>query len=303
MVSKINYFLLFILISGVMATSCVNDKPNEETEQIEEILKAEIDSTASTLVKYNNTLFSIPSPYQIGFLIKKQGLDYNSEYLNPTENASKYSENFTKALNLGVYGADLGYLNIYEQNSEAIKYFSTVKKLAQDLGVSGAFNPSTIKRIENNMGNKDSLLYILSNTYRDADRYLKENNREDIGVLILAGGWIESLNLMTEIVKINRKQEIINRIGEQKQPLDNLIKILSPYYNQSEHYSKLVDGFIDLAYEFDGIKVDYSFEEPTVDPENRITTINGSTKIVISDEQLKTISSKVTTIRKQIIEQ
>lgn len=108
---------------------------------------------------------------------------------------------------------------------------------------------------------------------------------------------------MTEIVKINRKQEIINRIGEQKQPLDNLIKILSPYYNQSEHYSKLVDGFIDLAYEFDGIKVDYSFEEPTVDPENRITTINGSTKIVISDEQLKTISSKVTTIRKQIIEQ
>jgi hypothetical protein len=60
--------------------------------------------------------------------------------------------------------------------------------MANDLNLSSAFSEGLIKRIENNMGKQDSLLYILSNTYRDVDVYLKENQRQREGVLVLAGG-------------------------------------------------------------------------------------------------------------------
>lgn len=299
--NKINIQVLFSIIYLLFIT-LVSCNPDKKGEVIEESLEVEIDSTASTLVRFNNALFCIPSPHQIGFLIKDKNIDYNKEYLNLTSKSQNYTNNFKKALNLGVYGANLGYLNIYDQIPDAISYFSVIKVLSQEIGISNAFDMETINRIEKNMGNKDSLLHIISNTYRKADTYLKDNNRNDIGVLILAGGWVESLYIMTQIILDKKDQEIINRVGEQKHPLDNLIKILSPYYNQSEEYSQLIDHLIDLAYEFDGIECLYTYAEPDVEPENKLTIINSKSEVIMSDEQLKTITNKVNSIRNKIIE-
>ncbi|MFH2141215.1 MAG: hypothetical protein ABIJ97_02240, partial [Bacteroidota bacterium] len=269
---------------------------------INNLIEAQIDSNSTTLIKFNNTLFSVPSPYEVSYLIKRESIEYNKEILNPTNRSHNYTNNFKKALNMGVYGADLGYLNIYQQTPEAVNYFSTVKILAQELNMSNAFDKKTIQSIENNMGNTDSLMFIISNTYRRADEYLKDNGREDDGVLILAGGWIESLYILVEIADLDKNTEVIIRIGEQKHPLDNLIKILSPFYNNSAEFSELIDMLIDLAYEFDGIDIHYTYEEPTIDVANKLTTINSKSELVMTDQQLKIISEKVSDIRKFIVE-
>lgn len=255
------------------------------------------------LVEFGGTLFSIPSPYQIAVLVKDLNLEYNKDFLNPTTNMSKYTNNFKKALNLGVFGANLGYLNIYEQTPDAINYFGVIKKLSEDLDLLGAFDAQTINRIETNMGNKDSLMFIMSNTYRKSDAYLKANDRTDVGVLILAGGWIEGLNILCNLaIQDPLQQEIIYRIAEQKHPLENMIKILSPYYNETKEYTELIEALIDLAYEFDGIDINYTYEAPEVDVENKLTVINSKSEVIISDEQLKTIYKKIDEIRKTIIE-
>lgn len=290
-------FIVFSVVALFFAWSCTSQEEKDKEKELE----VKIDSSASMLVKFNNTLFSVPSPYQMAMLAREQKIDFNKDFLNPTSNVNKYSTDFKKALNLGVYGANLGYINIYEQNPDAITYFAVVKSLAAQLNIIGAFNPKTISRIEKNMGNKDSLLYILSSTYRTADQYLKDNKRDDMGVLILAGGWIESFHIIIDIAKKQNNQEIINRIGEQKHPLDNLIKILSPYYNQSEDFAKLVDSLIDLAYDFDGIDFKYKYEEPVVDVKAKTTTVTGKTEVIISGEQLKTISDKISKIRLNIV--
>jgi len=133
-------------------------------------------------------------------------------------------------------------------------------------------------------------------------KYLKDNNRNDIGVLILAGGWIESIYMMTQIAQTKYNKEISTRIGEQKHPLDNLIKILSPYYNQSEEYGKFIDALIDLAYDFDGIDINYIYFTPTVDVKNKLTVINSKSELMMTDQQLKTVSDKISVIRKKIID-
>ncbi len=295
--SKVLVLLLVMLMLWI--GGCKSDGTTEDI--IETEIDNQIDSSAITLIKFNNTLFSIPSPYQIAYLIKNQNISYNKDILNPYNMSSNYTNTFKKALNMGVYGADLGYLNLYGQTPDAIQYFSTIKILSQDLNMDNAFDKETMKSIENNMSNIDSLMYIMSNSYRKIDEYLKDNGRESDGVLILAGGWIESLYIMCQIALNNKDTEVIIRIGEQKHPLDNLIKILSPYYNNSDEYTELIDSLIDLAYEFDGIDINYTYEEPVVDPENKFSIINSKSELIMSDQQLHTIIDKVEIIRKSII--
>lgn len=289
-----------MLIASFAINGCGSDGNNED--KIEQNIESNIDSSQGTLIKFDNTLFSIPSPYEIAFLVKNSKLDFDKSLLNPYNKSHNYTNNFQKALNLGVYGANLGYLNVFEQNSEAIQYFSVIKILSQELGIENAFDKQTITRIENNLGNKDSLMFIVSNSYRKADQYLKDNNRNDIGVLILAGGWLESTYMMTQLAQSSKNKEIATRIGEQKHPLDNLIKILSPYYNQSKDYAELIDALIDLAYDFDGIDINYTYAAPTVDVKNKLTVINSKSELIMTDQQLKTISDKIITIRKKIVD-
>ena len=64
--------------------------------------------------------------------------------LNSSDNLSKYNSNYQKALNLGIYGTDLGYTNIYEQNQDGIKYLSSIKSLAEGLNIGQFFDILTI---------------------------------------------------------------------------------------------------------------------------------------------------------------
>jgi len=302
---KVSKIVLFLFIMGVFSIgfySCGNDDGTNGEETIDENIDKEIEDHGSTTLQFEGALFSIPSPYEIAFLVKNQRIDYNKEFLNPVNRSHNYVNNYKKALNLGVYGADLGYLNIYEQTPDAVSYFSAIKILSQELDISNAFNNETISRIEKNMGNKDSLLYIISNTYREADKYLKDNNRNDLGVLILTGGWLESFHILVQIAQNDKNPQIIKRIGEQKYPLENLITILNPFYNESHDYAKLIDELVELAYIFDGIDVEYTYIKPDVDVKNKLTIINSTSELVMSDEQLDMISEKLTEIRNNIIE-
>ncbi|MFQ3579098.1 MAG: hypothetical protein SNJ71_03035 [Bacteroidales bacterium] len=290
-----------LVIAGCVLMSCESSTKNTETSlQLEESFE-EKDETSGQLIRFNNVVFSVPSPYQFAFFIKDLGIRYNKEYLNPSKNVGNYNTNFKKALNMGIYGTDLGYLNIYEQVPDAIEYFATIEKLSGELNLNNAFDGGIINRIKNNMGNQDSLLYILSNTYREADAYLKDNDRNATSVLILAGGWIESLYILTQVYKSNPSPKVAQKIAEQKHPLDNLIKILSPYYNLSKEYITMIDQLIEIAYDFDGVDYKYEFKEPTHEPKKKFTTINSISELTISDEQIQNITKKIQVLRGNII--
>jgi hypothetical protein len=283
----------------MLTLSCRQEKKSG-TNSLEKALEVELDTT-SKVIKFENSLFSVPSPYQLSILIKSIGANYNAELLNPSNNFKQYTSLFKKAINMGVYGADLAYLNIYQQSPSAITYFSVIKILAQDLGLSAAIDPKIFERIENNIDKQDSLLYIMSNTYRDVDFFLKENQRQREGSLVLAGGWIEAMYFLTKLSIETKNEVLVQRVGENKQPLENLIKVLSPYYNESDDLKKLVDDLIDLAYEFDAIETTYEYVEPTTKPAVKLTKVHSVTKIVVSDEVLNTIDSKISSIRSSLI--
>ena len=122
-------------------------------------------------------------------------------------------------MNLGIYGADLGYVTIYDQTQDALGYLNAAKKLADELGVAGAFDAQTIGRFQKNLGNQDSMLVLVGVAYRSSDTYLKNNDRSDVSGLVLAGGWIESLYFATNTYKIKPNEDVKRRIAEQKSSL------------------------------------------------------------------------------------
>lgn len=270
-----------------------------DTPKKDNNLKA--DSVKSTLFQVGDEIFSIPSPIQSAAMLKNQGANFDIELLNSPNKAPSYSTKFQQAVNLGVYGADLGYVTIYEQTQNALSYLNSTKKIADKLGVSGAFSPELIERFELNMGDKDSMLVLVSEAYRASDSYLKNSERNDVGGLILAGGWIEALYYTSQASKDLNNQSLKNRIGEQKSSLENLIKLLQKYASQNGEVADFVEELIDLYYMFDEVEITYTFVKPSTDPDVKTTTINSTSEIVITDEQITIITDMIAQIRNNII--
>ncbi len=259
-----------------------------------------VDSTQSAIINVNGEIFSIPSPIQTAFLIKNSGAAYSKDILNAANKSAQYATNFSKALNLGIYGADLGYVTIYDQTQDAIGYLNSAKKLADELGVSGAFDTKTLERFQKNLGNKDSMLVLVGVAYRSSDAYLKNNDRSDVSGLVLAGGWIESLYFATNVYKTKPNEDVKRRIAEQKSSLQSLIKLLTQYYSQPE-YTEFIDNLNDLSTVYDGVEFKYTYEKPTTDAEKKVTTVNSKTDVKITPEQIESITQKIKSIRSLIV--
>lgn len=285
---------LLLSVSALFASGCGNSNKQDPDDL------PPVDSTQTTILNMNGEIFSIPSPIQTAFLIKGSGAAYSKDVLNPANKSSQYSTNFSKALNLGIYGADLGYVTIYDQTQDAIGYLNSAKKLADELGVSGAFDTQLIDRFSKNLGSKDSMLVLVGVAYRSSDAYLKNNDRSDVSGLVLAGGWLESLYFATNVYKTKPNEDVKRRIAEQKSSLQSLIKLLTQFYSQPE-YTEFIDNLNDLSTVFDGVEFKYTYEKPTTDADKKMTTINSKSEVKITPEQIETITQKVKSIRSQIV--
>jgi len=286
--------LVLLSLTALLASGCNNGnkKDNDEIPPV--------DSTQSTILNVNGEIFSIPSPIQTAFLIKSTGAKYDKTILNPANKSASYSTGFSKGVNLGIYGADLGYVTIYDQNQDAIGYLNSAKKLADELGVAGAFDAKTIERFQKNLGKQDSMLVLVGDAYRSSDTYLKNNDRNDVSGLVLAGGWIESLYFATNVYKTKNTEDVKRRIAEQKSSLQSLIKLLKQYYSQPE-YTEFVDNLEDLSTVYDGIEFKYTYQKPSIDPSNKMTVINSKSEIKITPEQIESITQKIKNIRTQVV--
>jgi hypothetical protein len=175
----------------------------------------------------NSILQQIPSPLEISVLLKESGTRYNVGILNNADNLSKYNSNYKKALNLGVYGTDLGYTNIYEKNEDGIKYLSSIKSLADGLNIGQFFDIETIGRLATNSKHLDSLLLITTQNFNSINHYLQTQSRANLSVLLLTGGWVEAMQITCQVAsKDPKNKELMEKIGEQKIILEQIVLLL-----------------------------------------------------------------------------
>ncbi len=270
--------ILFLPLSALILTSCGGS--DDSATEIPDSIKNAVATSKLEVSKQviNDLVQNVSSPIEMAALIKNEGVPFSKNYLSDPDYVDNYNTAFEKALNLGVYGADLGYMNIYDKTSLIINHITSIKKIAEDLKIGQFFDFSTLKRLASNNENLDSLMYISTSSFNKMDNYLRENKRSDLSTLMITGVWIEGLYLATQVSLKSKNKGIQDRIGEQKISLDNLMLVLK-LFEKDNTFAGIIADFQEIKTVFEPVKISVEKGEPTT------KEVDGSLVIVQNDIQ------------------
>lgn len=276
------------LVAGCSGSSDENDIQN-----------VDVDST--DLVTADSTLpvvdYSVPTPNELFEIIKLQGGKQQMNLVNSLENSENYVDAKSKALNFGVYSADVAYLSCFGIGIDFLKYFKKIEELGEELGISGAFDEGVMERIENNEANADSLFMISNDTYYNSYMYLEENQKGVELSLIMAGGYIESLYIITNLVKTYSDTDpIVEKIGDQKVVMENLIDFISQYGDDAS----VADVITDLKSLSEVFEKNMTFQESSSkvsNSEDGTLMISGGGAYIMTKDAFDKIKAKSAELR------
>ena len=295
--------ICLIVASAAFWTACGEaPKGDDAITDTEATAAADGQNDLDKAERVKHVFRAVPSPMEMASMLKKTGATYNADLLNDVKNVNKYNTSRSQALNLGIYGAGLSYTSVFNQNQESIIYLSCAKKLADNLGVSKAFDDETIERMESNVDNRDSLLNIVSETYYMLDAYLKENGRENISAMVVAGGWVEGLHISTSVAMSSEKpsDELLSRIADQKISLKNLIELIEDY-NTGEKLDEVLTDLKTLSDVYEtAVKVETSESKKSKDSDG-MAVIGDNVTTTFSPKGLEEIHRAVQEIRARYI--
>ncbi len=285
-------FFLFLLLSWTFVIQQATAQTNRNEEEV-----------------LRNLIKSIPSPLELSSLIKEVGVQYNDTILNPPYRAASYNTDYGQALNLGIYSTDLGYVNVYKKrDTTAAAYLGSLVSVADGLNIESLIDFAAITQY----AFANDLNGLLSETYTSFDKinkHLIEHERPDLSVLILTGGWLETLYLTCQVAKDFPNRLLDERIAEQKIVLDQILPILEEY-QEGEAMLSLYEKLKELEDLFKKIKIK---QKAKADENFRIARLgdldviiygeddDNKNKIKYKAEDLENILNLSALIRKQIV--
>ncbi|MEM8940494.1 MAG: hypothetical protein AAGC64_14245 [Bacteroidota bacterium] len=295
---------LFFLGALAFLAACGSGNKPDEQAFLESLDSATVEGPEISEEVISSVLQQIPSPLEISVLLKESGTKYDKQLLNSPDNISKYNSNYHKALNLGIYGTDLGYTNIYEQNQDGLDYMGSIKDLADGLSIGQFFDIETIGRLATNSKNLDSLLLITTQNFNSINQYLQEQGRANLSVLLLAGGWLEAMHITCEVAASDpSNKELQETIGSQKIILENIVLLLSFYQQVDQNMASLLTDMQALQTEYENIEIVTTYEESTFEIVDGVMVIkdNSSSEIKITDQNIENIKNLIGSVRNKII--
>jgi hypothetical protein len=233
-------------------------------------------------------------------VIDEKNGHFNAEFLNSVNNATRYTDSYKMALNLGVYGADLSYLWIYDQTQQAFNYLATIQALTEKLGIPKDFVDFTLLSVEHNSDEIDTLKSIARDAYAATDRYLKGSERENAAVLILLGGWIESLHIALNLYQ-ETDSKLAGKILTQKYSLNSLINMVQNQHDdlKMSEYLLLLKKLNDA---FGSFESKLSPNDIEIDTVNKTIKIKEGTRLDIKPGAFAELKQQVETLRAHIVD-
>lgn len=266
-------FIALVFVFGLY--SCQSGQQSKATDDDKTAVETEaVDQETVTIVSKE---YPIPTAFEITNMINNAGAGYIYDLCNNVENVDKYFTVKEKAINLGIYGADLSYSSTYQKKQETMLFLEATRKLIDDLNIATAFNKELANEVEKNIDNKDTLISIITDSFYDTYEFLNDNGKDDLSIFVLAGSWIEGLYIATQITMTSQDNtELKEIIVSQGESLNELINIMEQN-KANEDIAEMMGEFAILKTHFDGI------EE------------------AITDEQLQQIITTVESLRNELI--
>jgi hypothetical protein len=232
-------FLLFP-IGVLFFTSCSDNMVvNTKTYDYEKADSLPVDY----LTELGNIRVSIEQVAMMNSKMKENSYSYNNSILNSANGYSKYSTSKVQAIMLGMYGADLNYAVSHNQTQDAINYIDAIINLAEKLGIKSAFNREMIEQLTSSDTTIDKSI-ILTRAFRHAEDNLYSQDRAQLSVLMVAGGWIESVFVATTQINAKPYNGVVNYdIWDNTFTYTNVKKMLAVF---KDKYKDCNDLLVDL---------------------------------------------------------
>lgn len=300
-------FSLLILVGLQFAAGCSGCSENQKSKKTDALTLPDSLITDAPLKLseeiMGEVIGNISSPVEMAGLFKASGVGFTERILNNPDNVSKYETSFKRALNLGVFSADLGYINTFDKNNIVISYLMAVKTLADGIRVGQFFDFNALHRMATSSTNLDTLMEMSVTSFNKMDSYLREQNRSNVSTLIVTGAWVEGLYIASNVVKESGDKELSIRIAEQKH-IVNILEIILSNYDNEPNFAALVSDIQKLKDAYANIKITTELGEPKriekdgslIVFQDEISTVN------YTDEDLNQIITLINELRSKIVE-
>lgn len=237
----LNFLSLAVVASFLFSCGGGAAKEDANTEKKEEI---------EAFVEKEFT-YPLPTSFEVTRMLNEANTSFNGDVVNDPAKADQYVTTWQKAANLGVYGADLSYAATFDKTQETIDYLEVLRKMIDDLNITSAFNSQMAERIEGNLENIDSLIFIVTESFYDTYNYLNQNGEEKTSILVIAGSVIEGLHITCELVKMSEnKDELMKVLANQKLQVTKLVELMEKFQDD-ENVSKVLPDlrYINLVFD------------------------------------------------------
>lgn len=210
--------------------------------------------TSSSLARKTELLNAVdsllnimPKPSAVPNIIARTGIEYNPAFMCDVKAADKTDGNSSAtSFCLGVFGADIAYMAAYEKGKDAMNLFVTGKKMADRIGISGAFDVTLMERIQNNLANRDSLINLTDNYIKKSSEILKTGEQTKDAAMISAGAVLEGLYITAGLIRtypetgLPKEQQnqvlvpLYKTLFDQEASINNLIFLLEKVGSDEE---------------------------------------------------------------------
>lgn len=290
----------YIFFSIIFALICLNSC-NSDSGEIE---------FQNNLYEYNNNypeqniaeiIQGFSAPIEMANLIKKSGGKYSPEFLSSLDLETKKNE-LEKSLYLGVLGADLGYLTIYEKTEKVNGIIEKLKYISKDINIEQFIDFNKLSYYASEKIEVDSLSFLSVNAFNRIDEYFRKNQQNDLSALMVCGIWIEGIYIASQVQQNSSNKKIAEHLGEQKVIIDQLLKILR-YYSTEPVFESLMKNMEEVRKAYAPIVIIYEMGEPETVEENGILVIrtNEKTTVKMTDNQLQNITKQIKILRNKIL--
>lgn len=230
--------LLAIICSCSSGSGSKEEAVADKKQEIEEFVEKEF-------------TYPIPTSFEVTQMLNDANTSFSSEIVNDPKIVDQYVTTWQKAANLGVYGADLSYAATFDKTQETIDYLEVLRKLIDDLNITSAFNSQMAERIEGNIENIDSLIFIVTESFYDTYNYLNQNGEEKTSILVIAGSVIEGLYITCELIKMSEnKADLMNVLANQKAQVVKLVELMEQFQDDENVAKVLPDlRYINLVFD------------------------------------------------------
>lgn len=282
----------FYLFAGItlLLSACGGEEKKEmiteETEETQSVPEAVVD-------------FNIPSPSEQFALISKMDVKKNTAIMHDPEVADQYNSSAQKALNFGVYTADVAYLTSFNETNKYLTYFGKLEKLGKDIGVAQVFGTQLGELAKKWDGNADSLFRLSDDTYNKTFQRLIEIDKGTELSLMLVGGWVESMHLMIGSSKgYGKSPKLEQAIADQKLVAENLMEFLISYKDNADvaAYTDEIAAILEIYK-----KMDCSSSETKVENANGKLSFSGGELCKMTEACFNDLKKRIETIRTKII--